>query len=132
MNEIKKLNEPKEITGSELLCPIRYVLDIVGGKWKLAILCILSSGGVIRYNSLKRKLNGITNMMLAQSLKELEAANMINRAQYNEIPPRVEYSLTEKGKSIVPNLINLAKWGLENMEDEPNCSEFCKQCRNLK
>lgn len=84
-----------------LLCPIRYTIDIVGGKWKLPIICMLASGLPIRYSRIKRKLTGVTNMMLAQSLKELEASGIVHREQYNEIPPRVEYTLTDKGKSII-------------------------------
>lgn len=109
-----------------LLCPVRYSLDIVGGKWKLPILCILSTSEPARYSAIRRKIGEITNMMLTQSLKELEAAGMIYRKQYNEIPPRVEYSLTEKGRSILPILVQLATWGLENMRSD---SEKCVKCQ---
>lgn len=113
----------------ELLCPIRYSLDIVGGKWKLPILCMLASGVPTRYSSLKRKLGDVTNMMLSQSLKDLEAAQMVHREQYNEVPPRVEYSLTEKGMSFVPFLIQFAQWGDSHMKKDRACSEKCSTCQ---
>lgn len=116
----------------KLLCPIRYTLDIVGGKWKLPIICLLASGNPIRYSSIKRKLDGITNMMLAQSLKELEAVGIVHREQYNEVPPRVEYTLTNKGSSIVPILMQLAEWGAEHMQEDSSCEVFCNECNSIK
>ncbi|MCA5964670.1 helix-turn-helix transcriptional regulator [Blautia sp. RD014234] len=93
------------------VCPLKYALNMVGGKWKLPIICILAREESVRYNSLKRKLVGITNMMLSQSLKELEENGIVHREQYNEIPPRVEYSLTKEGRSILEPLESLSKWG---------------------
>ena len=93
------------------ICPLTYALDIIGGKWRLPIIWALSQQKVLRYNELKRNVVGITNMMLTQSLKEMEAYGIINRKQYMEIPPRVEYSLTQAGKDLIPALISLAKWG---------------------
>lgn len=115
-----------------LLCPIRYTIDIVGGKWKLPIICMLASGLPIRYSRIKRKLTGVTNMMLAQSLKELEASGIVHREQYNEIPPRVEYTLTDKGKSIIPPLVKLAEWGGSHMQEEQTCAAFCATCQSIK
>ena len=83
-------------TMDQSLCPIRYMLEIFGGKWKLPIVCILSGGIPVRYSTIKRRLGDITNAMLSHSLKELEAAGVVHREQYNEVPPRVEYTLTEK------------------------------------
>lgn len=124
----KKTNEIT--TNSEdLLCPIRYSLDIVGGKWKLPILCMLASGEPTRYSSIKRKLGNVTNMMLSQSLKELEAVGVVHREQYNEVPPRVEYTLTEKGSSIVPILVQFATWGAENMQNDISCGTNCNRCQ---
>ncbi|HWQ42506.1 MAG TPA: helix-turn-helix domain-containing protein [Desulfosporosinus sp.] len=115
-----------------LLCPIRYTIDIVGGKWKLPIICMLAGGLPIRYSSIKRKLTGITNMMLAQSLKELEASGIVHREQYNEIPPRVEYTLTAKGKSIISPLVKLAEWGGGHMQEDKTCTAFCAICKSIK
>lgn len=120
-----------EITTEALLCPIRYSLDIVGGKWKLPILCMLATGTPTRYSAIKRKLGDVTNMMLAQSLKDLEASDMIHREQYNEVPPRVEYTLTEKGMSIVPILVQLAAWGAENLQKDMTCGAKCERCQAI-
>jgi DNA-binding HxlR family transcriptional regulator len=117
------------VAGEELLCPVRYSLDIVGGKWKLPILCMLASGEPTRYSTIKRKLGDVTNMMLAQSLKELEAMGMVLREQYNEVPPRVEYSLTEKGSSIVPILVQFGTWGIQNMQNDSACGAKCTTCQ---
>ncbi|EPY2272907.1 winged helix-turn-helix transcriptional regulator [Clostridium sporogenes] len=92
-------------------CPVAHALKIIGGKWKLPILWVLSQNGTLRYNELKRSIVGITNMMLASSLKELEESGLVNRVQYNEIPPHVDYSLAEAGKNLLPVLDELAKWG---------------------
>lgn len=71
---------------------------------------------VTRYNELKRSVKGITNIMLTKSLQELEAHNLIIRTQYNTIPPKVEYSLTERGKALLPALNALHAWGEEQLE----------------
>ena len=92
-------------------CPLTYALNFIGGKWRLPIIWALSKNGTMRYNELKRSIDGITNMMLTQSLKELELNGIINRQQYMEIPPRVEYSLTDNGKELIPALKALASWG---------------------
>ncbi|MBP2663357.1 MAG: yybR 2 [Firmicutes bacterium] len=118
--------------GEKLLCPIRYTIDVVGGKWKLPIICMLASGLPTRYSSIKRKLTGVTNMMLSQSLKDLEADGIVHREQYNEVPPRVEYTLTDKGKSIIPPLMKLAEWGAGHMREDPTCTVFCDTCQSMK
>lgn len=97
-------------------CPVLYALSIIGQKWKLPILWYLYKGEVIRYNELKRKMPDITNVMLSKSLKELEENGLVNRIQYNEIPPRVEYSLTDRGKALIPALNAIYDWGREQME----------------
>lgn len=94
-------------------CPVSSALKVIEGKWKLPILWVLSQNGTLRYNELRKGVVGITNMMLTSSLKELEHNNIINRKQYNEIPPHVEYSLTDAGKKLMPVLDELAKWGVE-------------------
>ncbi|MBI6874536.1 winged helix-turn-helix transcriptional regulator [Clostridium aciditolerans] len=92
-------------------CPLTFALNIIGGKWRLPIIWALSKNGTMRYNELKRNIDGITNMMLTQSLKELELDGIINRKQFMEIPPRVEYSLTANGEELIPSLKSLADWG---------------------
>jgi len=120
------------VAKESLLCPIRYAIDIVGGKWKLPIICMLASGLPTRYSSIKRKLTSITNMMLSQSLKELEASGIVHREQYNEVPPRVEYTLTDKGKSILPPLVKFAEWGAGHMQEDTTCAAFCVPCKSMK
>jgi DNA-binding HxlR family transcriptional regulator len=100
----------------ERKCPVIYALDILGQKWKLPIMWRLSNKDFIRYNELKRSIKGVTNMMLTKSLKELEEHNLIVRTQYETIPPKVEYSLTERGKALLPTLKELYIWGEEQLE----------------
>ena len=79
------------------------------------ILCVIDRGGTVRYGELRRNVFGITNTMLANSLKEMEADGFVLRKQYDEMPVRVEYSLTKKAKSIIPILLELKKWGEKNL-----------------
>jgi DNA-binding HxlR family transcriptional regulator len=99
----------------ETKCPLIYALDIIGQKWKLPIMWYLFENDVTRYNELKRKVKGITNMMLTKSLKELEEHNLIARIQYETIPPKVEYALKERGKALLPALKELSIWGEEQI-----------------
>ena len=71
------------------ICPLRLVMDVVGGKWRLSIICLLKDGKPLRYNQIKRGVPGITNVMLSQSLKHLEEYGIVSRRQYNEVPVRV-------------------------------------------
>lgn len=91
-------------------CPLGKALAMIGGRWKLRLLCTLFVDGTQRYNDLLKKTKGITNAMLSSSLKELEANGLITRKQYEQIPPRVEYALTEHGKELWPILHQLAHW----------------------
>ena len=102
-----------DIAGKD--CGLKKVIDIVGGKWKIMLLCVMDQEGTVRYGELKRRVFGITNTMLANSLKEMEAAGLVKRQQYDEMPVRVEYSLTKKAQSIVPILLELKKWGEDNL-----------------
>ena len=79
------------------------------------ILCVIDNNEIVRYGDLRRSVFGITNTMLAQSLKELENDGLVNRTQYDEMPVRVEYTLTDKAKSMIPILLQLKKWGEENL-----------------
>ncbi len=94
-------------------CPLQTALKRIGGKWKIPIICVLSAEQGIRYNELMKKVTGITNTMLASSLKELEKDGLVTRVQYNEMPIRVEYFITEKAKALKPTLHSLALWGME-------------------
>ena len=90
-------------------CPLQHAMEMIGGKWKLSILCALSVDGPVRYNDLKRKMNGISNTMLAKSLKELEEDGLVRRTEYTEVPIRVEYESADKVKTLAPILAELAK-----------------------
>ncbi|KRQ86169.1 HTH-type transcriptional activator HxlR [Caloramator mitchellensis] len=103
-------NKPSYKTKFEK-CPLIFALELIGGKWRLPIIWALSKHETIRYNELKRNIPGITDMMLTQSLKDLESYGIVIRKQFIEIPPRVEYSLTENGKNLIPALKALANWG---------------------
>lgn len=95
-------------------CPVLHALNIIGGKWRLPILWNLSNGG-LRYNELKRQLNGITNIMLTRSLQDLEKYGLVIRIQYSEIPPHVEYLLTEHAKKLLPAMMSIHEWGKEQI-----------------
>ena len=99
-------------------CLILHVFRRIGGKWKLPILWHLADQETVRYNELKRSVRGVTNMMLTKCLRELEDFGLVIRQQYNEVPPRVEYSLTNRGKTLLPALEQLYAWGREQLEYE--------------
>lgn len=94
-------------------CPLEYATNIIGGKWKIRLIWALYRAEFVRFNELKRQLNGITDMMLTKILKELVNENIVKRVQYNEIPPRVEYSLTPNGLNLVNALTEVTKWSKE-------------------
>jgi len=97
--------------------PFEYALSIIGGKWKLNILFWLWKRELMRYGEIKKVIKGITHKMLSQKLKELESDNLIIRKEYPQIPPKVEYCLSERGKSLMPILHNLCVWGDEHIND---------------
>lgn len=97
-----------------LECPVTYTLSILGGKWKWLIIYLLFEHNILRYGELKKRLVGITHKMLSQQLKELDAANLINRKEYQQIPPKVQYPLSEQGKTLLPILNLMCEWGRKN------------------
>ena len=92
-------------------CPLSFAMSIVGGKWKMQIICTLNNQGKMRYNELKRKMDGISNTVLAGSLKELEEAGLVKRTEYLQVPVKVEYSSTEKADRLMPVLEAFSEWG---------------------
>lgn len=96
--------------GKEYRYPIDVTLELIGGKWKVAILYHLATE-TKRFSELKRQFTGITQKMLTQQLRELERDGLVNRKVYAEVPPRVEYSLTERGGSLIPVLNLMCQWG---------------------
>ncbi|MNP01310.1 HTH-type transcriptional activator HxlR [compost metagenome] len=102
------------------LCPATFAFNVISGKWNLPILAILSENDNIRYNELKRRLHGITGTTLTNSLRDLIEYGIIHREQYNEVPPRVEYSLTSSGKELVPLIESVVEWGQRNIRVKDN------------
>ena len=92
-------------------CPMRRTLELLSGKWRLYVLYVLSKASVCRFGALKRAIPGITSTMLTHTLRDLETLGIVHREQFNEVPPHVEYSLTEKGLALLPVFTELAKWG---------------------
>ena len=111
MPKVTKI-QPEDL---EKVCPIVYALDMIGQKWKIPILWHLADEGTLRYNELKRGIYGITNIMLTKSLQELEERGLVHREEYGMIPPKVEYSLTERGQTLIPLLKDFDKWGKEQV-----------------
>lgn len=91
-------------------CPLQKGMDILGGKWKMSLLCSLSAEGPTRYNDLKRRMGKISNTMLVKSLKELEEDGLVVRKEYLEVPVRVEYEITEATRKLLPILADFARW----------------------
>lgn len=92
-------------------CPIEHTMKFISGKWKLILLWHLTQAEALRYGQIKRSLPEISHKMLSQQLKELEADGFVHRRVYPEIPPKVEYSLTDRGRSFIPVLESLSQWG---------------------
>lgn len=86
------------------------VVGMIGGKWKLRIIYMLAVHGVLRYGELKRLLTPITHKMLSNQLKELEKDGLVNRNEYHQVPPKVEYSITEMGKNLQPVVHEMFNW----------------------
>ena len=98
------------------ICPVRNVVARFGNKWALLVILVLSENEPIRYNELGRKIPDISSRVLSNTLRILEADGIIKRQFYQEVPPRVEYSLTETGRSLVPIIIKLTEWAQNNMK----------------
>ena len=100
-----------EFKNKKYSCPFEITIDLIGGKWKPLIIWRLGRKGTLRFNELKSELPNITQKMLTQQLRELEADNLVARKVYPQVPPKVEYSLTDLGSSLMPILSMMCKWG---------------------
>lgn len=97
-------------------CPVHRTLELLNGKWRTHIIYELCKHPSMRFGELKKAYPHITNTMLTNTLRDLESLGIIHREQFNEIPPHVEYSLTEKGRKLLPVFLEISKWGEENLD----------------
>ncbi|MDE6786265.1 MAG: helix-turn-helix transcriptional regulator [Muribaculaceae bacterium] len=98
------------------ICPVRNVISRFGNKWALLVILVLSENEPIRYNELHRKIPDISSRVLSGTLRVLEADALVERTYYQEVPPRVEYTLTDTGRSLVPIIMQLTEWAQQNMK----------------
>jgi DNA-binding HxlR family transcriptional regulator len=96
-------------------CPVRNVMDRIGDKWAVLVITTLGEKGTMRFNQLHEMIGDISQKMLTVTLKKLQEDGLVSRKMYQEIPPRVEYVLTARGDSLLPHLISLELWAVENM-----------------
>lgn len=96
-------------------CPIRDILSRLGDKWSLLVLTTLSVNGIMRFSDIHKSIGDISQRMLTVTLRSLEADGLVVRKIYPEVPPRVEYCLTDSAHGLMPHLENLVGWALENM-----------------
>jgi DNA-binding HxlR family transcriptional regulator len=106
-----KFEKMKKYLSDEPSCPVDYAFRRIGGKYKGRILWHLHQKKVMRYGEMRRTLPDITPKMLTQTLRELETDNLVHRKVYKEVPPKVEYSLTETGLELIPFIEHLREWG---------------------
>jgi len=109
--QIKIFPEKKFLVTEAGCC---YTLSLISGKYKMPILYCLSTYKNMRYNAIKRFLQGISDKMLSQTLKELEADQLVIRTEHPQLPPKVEYSLSERGQSLIPIILSLCQWCEKN------------------
>lgn len=96
-------------------CPVRDVLSRIGDKWTILVLITLDANGTMRFNEIQKSLEDISQRMLTVTLRTLETDGLIERRVYAEVPPKVEYSITNSGESLMPHIKSLVGWALENM-----------------
>lgn len=113
----------------DIRCPLEYGLEIFGGKWKPRIICVLNEKKVLRYSGIRKEMTNITDAVLAAALKELIRDGIVERRSYDEVPPRVEYSLTERGSSVVPILQSICAWsGIIPRSGSGHVLAQCERC----
>ena len=113
----------------DIWCPLEYGMELFGGKWNSRIICVLAAMEPLRYSALRQEMGNITDAVLASTLKELVNNDIVKRTSYDEIPPRVEYCLTEKGHSVVPILQSICRWsGAFYREDSEHPMIQCQKC----
>ena len=126
------------MSDKDILCPVSVTQNVLMGKWKLSILWILHQN-TRRFNELQKLMPAISRGVLTQQLRELERDQLINREVYKEVPPKVEYSLTQTGESFIPVMTHIMKWGVGYIKDTSTCNmdicianKFpCSKCHEL-
>jgi DNA-binding HxlR family transcriptional regulator len=116
-----EVSEPvilKTKSESSVKNPLQYVTNMIGGKWKIHVLWALREQNGRRYGEIKNDIPNITDMMLSQSLRELAASGLVERQQFQEIPPRVEYKITSSGMELLPAITQLAEWGAKKLANK--------------
>lgn len=116
---VKEIMFMADIKAEYLACPIRQVVSRFGDKWSMLVLFSLyrNETGVLRFNEIRRLMTDCSQKMLSQTLKSLEQSHLVHREVFPEVPPRVEYSLTDTGKSLMPTINALIDWGKEHFGD---------------
>jgi len=99
-------------------CSVGATLSVIGGRWKPIIIFKLLQNDVLRFGELKKEIDGVTQRMLTQQLRELEKDQIVARKVYAEVPPRVEYSLTDYGRTLEPIMISMRDWGVKHIKHE--------------
>jgi len=112
-------NQDKKMVFDEISCPVTATMQVLGGKWKSILINAIYHTSPARFGELKRSVKGITQSMLTKQLRELEDDGVISRKIYAEIPPRVEYNLTEFGLTLSPIMLSMAEWGKQYRLNNP-------------
>lgn len=113
VEQFRKGPTPKEGT-----CPVALTIALINGKWNSRVIYALQKQDTIRFSELKRNIGSVTNTMLSATLKNLEKQGIVGRKQYEEIPVRVEYFLTDAGEAMLPIYYEMAKWGMQYLENK--------------
>ena len=111
------MKKNEEIPSIVATCPIRNVVARFGDKWSLLVLLVINEAGIVRFNELGRMIPDISTRVLSTTLKTLEADGLIDRKVYAQVPPKVEYTLTDTGRSLIPLLVQLMEWAQQNMKN---------------
>lgn len=116
MNQLPLQENLKKFTRIDQ-CPVRNIISRFSGKWAMLVLCVLSENDATRFNAIGKAIPDISPKVLTETLKSLEADGLIARKIYAEIPPRVEYSLTKLGQSLLPLIGDLVTWAISNFDE---------------
>jgi DNA-binding HxlR family transcriptional regulator len=127
IDTIQKESTMKKEINKINIVPFNYAVSLIGGKWKMQILFWLWKNDTLRYSDLKRLLDGITHKMLSTKLKELENDGLIVRHEYPGVPPKVEYYLSDLGKTLMPVLQGICNWGHEHIPESEMQNEKLKK-----